>query len=64
MHLGAALPVGEYLAVALLVWFGIRSIKSALSLPAGKNGTLSAEAEESGELAEAEQFVKNVEVGM
>ncbi|CAI5985554.1 unnamed protein product [Closterium sp. NIES-64] len=33
-QLHTSIPVGEYLACALLVWFGIRSIQSALKLPA------------------------------
>ncbi|GJP73170.1 hypothetical protein CLOP_g3906 [Closterium sp. NIES-67] len=33
-QLQTSIPVGEYLACALLVWFGIKSIQSALKMPA------------------------------
>ncbi|CAI7886021.1 unnamed protein product [Closterium sp. NIES-54] len=72
----AAIPVGEYLACALLVWFGIRSIQSALKLPAATPMPAAAAAaapaagstagagegdEEEGELAEAREFVEKAE---
>ena len=53
----AALPIGEYAAVALLAFFGFKSIKDAWALPDKKNGELQ-ENSESGELAEAEELVK------
>jgi hypothetical protein len=53
----AALPIGEYAAVALLAFFGFKSIKDAWALPDNTNGNLE-ENSESGELAEAEELVK------
>lgn len=52
-----ALPIGEYAAVALLAFFGFKSIKDALALPDTANGNLQGNSE-SGELAEAEELVK------
>lgn len=65
----AAIPVGEYLACALLVWFGVSSIRSALALPAhteaapaaGGQGEGAAE-EEAGELAEAREYLDKATV--
>ncbi|XP_010240735.2 GDT1-like protein 2, chloroplastic, partial [Brachypodium distachyon] len=51
------LPIGEYAAVALLAFFGFKSIKDAWALPDNANGDLE-EKSESGELAEAEELVK------
>lgn len=51
------LPIGEYSAVALLAFFGFKSIKDALALPDNANGNLQGNSE-SGELAEAEELVK------
>jgi hypothetical protein len=51
------LPIGEYAAVALLAFFGFKSIKDAWALPDNTNGNLE-ENSESGELAEAEELVK------
>ncbi|KAF8666089.1 hypothetical protein HU200_053799 [Digitaria exilis] len=51
------LPIGEYAAVALLAFFGFKSIKDALALPHSANGNLEGNSE-SGELAEAEELVK------
>uniref|UniRef100_A0A453AHH9 GDT1 family protein n=1 Tax=Aegilops tauschii subsp. strangulata TaxID=200361 RepID=A0A453AHH9_AEGTS len=51
------LPIGEYAAVALLAFFGFKSIKDAWALPDKVNGDLQ-ESSESGELAEAEELVK------
>ncbi|XP_037483233.1 GDT1-like protein 2, chloroplastic [Triticum dicoccoides] len=51
------LPIGEYAAVALLAFFGFKSIKDAWALPDKVNGDLE-ENSESGELAEAEELVK------
>lgn len=54
----AALPIGEYAAVALLTLFGLKSIKDAWELPSdsSKNGKESSE--QLGELLEAEELVK------
>ncbi|RLM74727.1 hypothetical protein C2845_PM15G01730 [Panicum miliaceum] len=51
------LPIGEYAAVALLAFFGFKSIKDALALPDSVNGNIEGNSE-SGELAEAEELVK------
>lgn len=53
----AALPIGEYAAVALLTFFGLNSIKNAWELPsdAGKKNKENAEL---GEFVEAEELVK------
>ncbi|CAK9223277.1 unnamed protein product, partial [Sphagnum troendelagicum] len=56
-QLQTTLPIGEYAAVALLIWFGIRSIKSAWDLPSEIAGTQ----DEASELAEAEEFLKKTE---
>lgn len=51
------LPIGEYAAVALLIFFGLKSIKDAWELPSNaiKNNN---ESPELGELVEAEELVK------
>lgn len=53
-----ALPIGEYAAVTLLLFFGLKSIKDAWDLPSKdvKNGDNSSP--ELDELAEAEELVK------
>uniref|UniRef100_A0A0E0BK06 GDT1 family protein n=1 Tax=Oryza glumipatula TaxID=40148 RepID=A0A0E0BK06_9ORYZ len=51
------LPIGEYAAIALLAFFGFKSIKDAWQLPDNANGNLQGNSE-SGELAEAEELVK------
>ena len=51
-----SLPLGEYLAVGLLFFFGVRTLKEALDAPAPRAG---AGAEESGELADAESAVND-----
>ncbi|CAL5033573.1 unnamed protein product [Urochloa decumbens] len=51
------LPIGEYAAVALLAFFGFKSIKDALALPDSASENLEGNSE-SGELAEAEELVK------
>lgn len=54
----AALPIGEYAAVALLVFFGLKSIKDAWELPLStvvRNGSKNPEL---GEFVEAEEIVK------
>ncbi|RWV98416.1 hypothetical protein GW17_00038743 [Ensete ventricosum] len=52
-----ALPLGEYAAVALLTFFGLKSIKNAWEIPSDAN-TNSKEKSELGELVEAEELVK------
>ena len=53
-----ALPIGEYAAVTLLLFFGLKSIKDAWDLPSDvvKNGNKSSP--ELDELAEAEELVR------
>ncbi|GAB2255495.1 hypothetical protein Droror1_Dr00009273 [Drosera rotundifolia] len=51
------LPIGEYAAVALLVLFGLKSIKDAWELPSGTEKT-GDNGPELDEYAEAEQLVK------
>ncbi|KAJ8499615.1 hypothetical protein OPV22_010167 [Ensete ventricosum] len=51
------LPLGEYAAVALLTFFGLKSIKNAWEIPSDAN-TNSKEKSELGELVEAEELVK------
>ncbi|CAL5018230.1 unnamed protein product [Urochloa decumbens] len=51
------LPIGEYAAVALLAFFGFKSIKDALALPDSASENLEGNSE-SGELAEAEELVR------
>jgi putative Ca2+/H+ antiporter (TMEM165/GDT1 family) len=53
-QLQTTLPIGEYAAVALLIWFGLRSIKAAWDTPD------SPETDE-GELAEAQEFLEKSE---
>ncbi|CAO2034164.1 unnamed protein product [Urochloa humidicola] len=50
-------PIGEYAAVALLAFFGFKSIKDALALPGSASENLEGNSE-GGELAEAEELVK------
>lgn len=52
-----ALPLGEYAAVALLTFFGLKSIKNAWEIPSDAD-TNSKEKSELGELVEAEELVK------
>ena len=53
-----ALPIGEYAAVTLLLFFGLKSIKDAWDLPSNvaKNGDKSSP--ELDEYVEAEELVK------
>uniref|UniRef100_A0A0D9XSU3 GDT1 family protein n=1 Tax=Leersia perrieri TaxID=77586 RepID=A0A0D9XSU3_9ORYZ len=51
------LPIGEYAAIALLAFFGFKSITDAWQLPDNTNENLQGNSE-SGELAEAEELVK------
>lgn len=54
----AALPIGEYAAVTLLMFFGLKAIKDAWDLPSSnaKNGEKNSN--ELDEYAEAEELVK------
>ncbi|GMH32466.1 hypothetical protein BSKO_00300 [Bryopsis sp. KO-2023] len=52
-----SVPVGEYLGVALLLFFGFRSLRAAwLAKPAGADGE-----EKDGELADAEEALREAE---
>jgi threonine/homoserine/homoserine lactone efflux protein len=55
----AAIPIGEYAAVALLVYFGIRALRSAWLMP----DEPSTDEGEDSELAAAEEVLKKQEVG-
>ena len=57
LFLFKALPIGEYAAVALLIFFGFKSIKDAWELPSVEKKH-SKDSPELGELAEAEELVK------
>ncbi|XP_024515650.1 GDT1-like protein 2, chloroplastic [Selaginella moellendorffii] len=59
-QLQTSLPIGEYAAVALLILFGLKAIKEAWELPSAPADAPDAAAD-SGELAEAEQVVKQVQ---
>lgn len=54
----SALPIGEYAAVTLLMFFGLKAIKDAWDLPSSnaKNGEKNGN--ELDEFAEAEELVK------
>eukprot|EP00227_Mantoniella_beaufortii_P000102 CAMPEP_0197616260 /NCGR_PEP_ID=MMETSP1326-20131121/60440_1 /TAXON_ID=1155430 /ORGANISM="Genus nov. species nov., Strain RCC2288" /LENGTH=430 /DNA_ID=CAMNT_0043185147 /DNA_START=134 /DNA_END=1426 /DNA_ORIENTATION=+ len=56
--LTTSLPVGEYLAVALLLFFGVRTLKEALEVPESKGGD---ESREPGELEAAAEVVQQAE---
>ncbi|XP_038970887.1 GDT1-like protein 2, chloroplastic isoform X2 [Phoenix dactylifera] len=51
------LPIGEYAAVALLTFFGLKSIKNAWELPSNASSNKK-ESSDLGELVEAEEIVK------
>ncbi|GAB4851412.1 Protein PAM71-, chloroplastic [Ancistrocladus abbreviatus] len=53
-----ALPIGEYAAVALLMFFGLKSIKDAWDLPSDVDKTGNKGSTELDEYAEAEELVK------
>lgn len=55
--LTTSLPIGEYLAVALLLFFGVRTLKEAIDTPEATEDT------ESGELADAAEAVSKSEAG-
>ncbi|CAA0806855.1 GDT1-like protein 2- chloroplastic [Striga hermonthica] len=52
------LPIGEYLAVTLLMFFGLKSIKDAWGLPSTAAKAGEPENKESDEFTEAEELVK------
>lgn len=55
--ISTALPIGEYAAVALLAFFGLKSIKDAWELPSNVDKNPRA-GPELGELVEAKELVK------
>lgn len=55
---GTALPIGEYAAVTLLMFFGLKSIKDAWDLPSNAVKSGEKSGPELDELAEAEELVK------
>lgn len=57
-YLNAALPIGEYGAVALLTLFGLKSIKDAWELPSKSSKDSIENSEQLGEFVEAEELVK------
>uniref|UniRef100_A0A803LVY4 GDT1 family protein n=1 Tax=Chenopodium quinoa TaxID=63459 RepID=A0A803LVY4_CHEQI len=52
------LPIGEYAAVTLLLFFGLKSIKDAWDLPADDSKDENKDGSELGEYTEAEELVK------
>ncbi|KAI5058678.1 hypothetical protein GOP47_0026848 [Adiantum capillus-veneris] len=62
-QLKTTLPIGEYAAVALLVFFGLKSLKNAWDMPpAPSNNDTSKQSLEISELSEAEEVIKKSEV--
>ncbi|KAI5070387.1 hypothetical protein GOP47_0014730 [Adiantum capillus-veneris] len=61
-HLRTTLPIGEYAAVALLVFFGLKSLKKAWDLPAAPSKDMRKDSFEMRELNEAEEVLKKAEV--
>lgn len=59
----AALPLGEYAAIALLVFFGLKSIKDAWNLPPTSDKKGAEGGPELDEFAEAEELVKEKVIG-
>ncbi|KAH9650300.1 protein PAM71-like [Citrus sinensis] len=57
------LPIGEYAAVTLLMFFGLKSIKDAWDLPSKEVKSGDKNGRELDELAEAEELVKEKEWG-
>ncbi|KAG6420776.1 hypothetical protein SASPL_117315 [Salvia splendens] len=57
------LPIGEYAAVTLLVFFGLKAIKDAWDLPSAEAKTGESSNQESVEFTEAEELVKEKEWG-
>ena len=58
MVLLTALPIGEYAAVTLLMFFGLKSIKDAWNLPSNEVKSIGTNNPELGEYVEAEELVK------
>lgn len=54
----AAVPVGEYAAVTLLIFFGLKSIKDAWDIPSDAAKTGEKNSNELDEFVEAEELVK------
>lgn len=54
----AAIPIGEYAAVTLLMFFGLKSIKDAWDIPSNQVKTGEESSNELDEFAEAEELVK------
>ncbi|GAA0161563.1 hypothetical protein LIER_17847 [Lithospermum erythrorhizon] len=52
------LPIGEYAAVTLLLFFGLKSIKDAWDLPSKETKSDESSSHELDEFAEAEELVK------
>lgn len=52
------LPIGEYAAVTLLMFFGLKSIKDAWDLPSNDGKSSETKSSELGEYVEAEELVK------
>lgn len=61
-QLKTTLPIGEYAAVALLVFFGLKSIKNAWDMPSVPSKNERSEPLEISELTEAEEVIKKSEV--
>lgn len=57
-NFGTALPIGEYAAITLLMFFGLKSIKDAWDLPSPVAKTGEESNQESDEFVEAEELVK------
>lgn len=53
-----ALPIGEYAAVTLLMFFGLKSIKDAWDLPSSEVKSGDKGSHELDEFVEAEELVK------
>lgn len=52
------MPIGEYAAVTLLMFFGLKSIKDAWDLPSKEGKSSEKNSSELGEYVEAEELVK------
>eukprot|EP00250_Pteridium_aquilinum_P016916 c23363_g1_i1 orf=595-1635(+) len=63
-QLKTTLPIGEYGAVALLVFFGLKSLKTAWDMPSVPSKDSQKEALEISELTEAEEVIKKSEVNI
>lgn len=58
MVIATALPIGEYAAVTLLMFFGLKSIKDAWDLPSNVAKSGDKSGLELDEFVEAEELVK------